>query len=100
MRCNRTVALQDVEEPEARAAFIWILGEHGHVIQVRLHLHLLVISLHSHRSKKALRQTPGPRCDPRFEVKKATPDGDGLMCWHAAMTVTSTALLCVSVKSS
>ena len=25
---------QDVEEPEARAAFIWILGEHGQGIQV------------------------------------------------------------------
>jgi hypothetical protein len=28
--------MQDVEEPEARAAFIWILGEHGQGIQVRL----------------------------------------------------------------
>ena len=27
---------QDVEEPEARAAFIWILGEYGQRIQVRL----------------------------------------------------------------
>ena len=26
--------VQDVEEPEARAAFIWILGEHGQTIQV------------------------------------------------------------------
>jgi len=26
----------DVEEPEARAAFVWILGHHGGHIQVRL----------------------------------------------------------------
>ena len=26
--------MQDVDEPEARAAFIWILGEHGRGIQV------------------------------------------------------------------
>ncbi len=26
--------MKDVEEPEARAAFIWILGEHGQGIQV------------------------------------------------------------------
>eukprot|EP00884_Botryococcus_braunii_P006125 jgi/Botrbrau1/15513/Bobra.0225s0004.1 len=28
-----TISPQDVEEPEARAAFIWILGEHGQAIQ-------------------------------------------------------------------
>ncbi len=28
------VPMQDVEEPDARAAFIWILGEHGQGIQV------------------------------------------------------------------
>ena len=28
------VLLQDVEEPEAKAAVIWILGEHGYTIQV------------------------------------------------------------------
>lgn len=28
------VLLQDVEEPEAKAAVIWILGEHGFTIQV------------------------------------------------------------------
>jgi hypothetical protein len=27
--------VQDVEEPEARAAFIWILGEYGQRIQAR-----------------------------------------------------------------
>lgn len=30
--------MQDVEEPQARAAFIWILGEHGQTIQVALEL--------------------------------------------------------------
>ena len=29
-----SVLLQDVEEPEAKAAVIWILGEHGYTIQV------------------------------------------------------------------
>ena len=28
------VLLQDIEEPEAKAAVIWILGEHGYNIQV------------------------------------------------------------------
>lgn len=28
--------MQDVEEPQARTAFIWILGEHGQTIQVAL----------------------------------------------------------------
>ena len=40
--------MQDVEEPEARAAFIWILGEHGHAIQVDSDTHCCVISMHSH----------------------------------------------------
>lgn len=33
--------VQDVEEAEARAAFIWILGEHGQTIQVASRLYML-----------------------------------------------------------
>ena len=32
--CWHDCTVQDVEEPDARAAFIWILGEHGQGIQV------------------------------------------------------------------
>lgn len=39
-----SLVMQDVEEAEARAAFIWILGEHGQAIQVHLHMPLHVIS--------------------------------------------------------
>ena len=33
-RVKESGTVQDVDEPEARAAFIWILGEHGQRIQV------------------------------------------------------------------
>lgn len=58
--CGMTVAMQDVEEPEARAAFIWIFGEHGHAIQVHLKRPLHVILLHSqvHDSSSMLDSWP------------------------------------------
>ena len=35
--CDAALPLQDIVEPEARAAFVWILGEYGQSIQVLKH---------------------------------------------------------------
>ncbi len=37
---NYGCSVQDIVEPEARAAFVWILGEYGQSIQVRAHAYL------------------------------------------------------------